>query len=442
MTTLATPPPPVEKLKPPEAAVATQRLMSVDALRGFDMFWIIGADSLVAGLHRLSPSGPTEFLANQLEHAGWQGFHFYDLIFPLFVFLVGVSIVFSLTKTIERAGQADAIKRVIRRGILLYVVGVLYSGGFIKPWPDMRLLGVLNRIALAYFFTGLLFCLFKPRALAGVCVGLLVGYWGLMTFIPIRDIQLTRPNIARLAEQAGDTETAAYFSDRRSPNPSTVKNSPAWAATQKLFYSTTNYVRAKYDDGYNLTDHLDFQYLPGKKWDTFYDPEGYLSTLPAIATCLLGVFAGFLLKSQAIAGQKKVLYLISFGILAAVLGWLWNFQFPVVKKIWTSSFVLVAGGYSAILLAVFYWLVDVVQFRAWCQPFVWMGMNSITIYLTKNMLGGTFSVLAQRFVGGDVKTFFDSHISGLGEMVVSIVGLLLAFWFVYFLHKRKIFLRL
>lgn len=442
MTTLATPPPPVEKFKSPQPAVATQRLMSLDALRGFDMFWIIGADALVYALHRLKSNDATEFLANQLDHADWQGFHFYDLIFPLFVFLVGVSIVFSLTKTIQRAGKADAIKRVIRRGVLLYVIGVIYSGGFTKPWPDMRLLGVLNRIALAYFFAGLLFCFFKPRALVGICVGLLVTYWALMTFVPIRDIQLTRPNIARLAEQAGDAETAAYFSNPDSPNPSTIRNSPAWAAAQKLFYSTTNYVRGKYDKGYNLSDHLDFQYLPGKKWDTFFDPEGYLSTIPAIATCLLGVFAGFLLQNQLITGQKKVLYLISFGIAAAVLGWLWNFQFPVVKKIWTSSYVLVAGGYSAILLGTFYWVVDVCQFRAWCQPFVWMGMNSITIYLTKNALGGSFRLLAQRFVGGDVKTFFDTRMSGLGEMAISIVGLLLAFWFVHFLYKRKIFLRL
>jgi predicted acyltransferase len=306
----------------------------------------------------------------------------------------------------------------------------------------MRLLGVLNRIALAYFFAGLLFCFFKPRALAGICVGLLITYWALMSFVPIRDIQLTRSNISRLAEQAGDADTAAYFSNPDSPNPSTVKNSPPWAGAQKLFYGTTNYVRGKYDKGYNLSDHFDFQYLPGKKWDTFFDPEGYLSTIPAIATCLLGVFAGFLLQNQLITGEKKVLYLISFGIAAAVLGWAWNFQFPVVKKIWTSSYVLVAGGYSAILLGTFYCIVDVWQLRTWCQPFVWMGMNSITIYLTKNMLGGTFSVLARRFVGGDVKTFFDTRISGLGEMVISIVGLLLAFWFVHFLYKRKIFLRL
>ena len=143
-----------------ESAPPSQRLMSVDALRGFDMFWIIGADSLVYALNRMSQTRGTSFLAEQLDHAEWAGFHFYDLIFPLFVFIVGVSLVFSLTKTIERAGRAEALKRVFRRGILLFAIGIFYSGGFTSPWPDIRLMGMLNRIALAYFSAGLLFCFF------------------------------------------------------------------------------------------------------------------------------------------------------------------------------------------------------------------------------------------------------------------------------------------
>src|SRR6267378_7386279 len=425
----------------PAATTTTQRLMSVDALRGFDMFWILGADSLVYALNRMSQNKATSFLAVQLEHADWQGFHFYDLIFPLFVFLVGVSLVFSLTKTIEQAGRAEALKRVFRRGALLFIIGILYSGGFTKQWPDMRLMGVLNRIALAYFFAGLLFCFFKSRTLVGTCTGLLLGYWALMTLVPIRDIQLTRSNIATLAEQAGDTKTAAYFADKDSPNPSTVRNSEAWAGARKLFYSTTNRVTGKFDKGYNLSDHTDFQLLPGKKYDTFFDPEGFLSTIPAIATCLLGVFAGFLLKNQTVPDQRKVIYLIAFGIAGVALGWLWHLQFPVIKKIWTSSYVLVAGGYSAILLGVFYLVVDVWEKRSWCQPLVWIGMNSITIYLAKNLLGG-FGRIATRFGGGDIKAFFDNRIAGLGDLVIAVIGLLLAFWFVHFLYRRKIFLRL
>src|SRR6266705_2457305 len=136
MTTLAQTPPP--EMKPAESAAAGPRLMSVDALRGFDMFWIIGADSLVYALNRMSQTGPTKFLADQLEHVEWAGFHLYDLIFPLFVFIVGVSLVFSLGRTIEREGRAAALKRLLWRTALMFVVALFFSGGFSSRWPDIR----------------------------------------------------------------------------------------------------------------------------------------------------------------------------------------------------------------------------------------------------------------------------------------------------------------
>jgi len=427
-------------------APAPQRLMSLDALRGFDMFWILGADSLVYALNRMSQTGPTKFLAYQLEHAEWQGFRFYDLIFPLFVFMVGASIVFSLTKTIAGSSRREAVKRVVIRGALLFLIGIFYSGGFTNPWPDMRLMGVLNRIALAYLGAGLLFIYFKPRALVGICAGLLVGYWALMTFVPIRDIQLEKNNLATLAEQAGDSQLAKQFREAGNVsaiNPSAIKDSPVWAASERMYLATTNRTTGKFDMGYNVACHLDFNYLPGKKWDLFWDPEGILSTLPAIATCLMGVFTGLLLMKQKIDDRRKVTLLIGLGVAAVVLGWVWGLQFPVIKKIWTSSYVLVAGGYSAILMGVFYLVVDVWKMRAWCQPFVWIGMNSITIYLTKNFLGGSFNRLSARLVGGDISSWLNAHVAkGCGDLAVAIVGLLLAFWFVRFLYKRQIFLRL
>ena len=242
-----------------ETKPAMQRLKAVDALRGFDMFIIIGADSLVYALHHLKENAVTNFLADQLEHAEWAGFHFYDLIFPLFVFLAGVSTVFSLTKTIATVGRGEAVKRVIRRGVILFIIGIFYSGGFSKGWPDMRLMGVLNRIAMAYLIGGLLFCFFKPKVLAAICASILIGYWALMTFVPIRDIQLTRNNIAKVAEAAGDKNVAAYYENEDSANPSTVRNSKAWAAAQRYFYGTTARVTGKFDKGYNLSDHIDFQ---------------------------------------------------------------------------------------------------------------------------------------------------------------------------------------
>jgi predicted acyltransferase len=161
-----------------------------------------------------------------------------------------------------------------------------------------------------------------------------------------------------------------------------------------------------------------------------------------VVTCLLGVFAGLLLRNPSATDMRKVTLLLSLGVAGVALGWLWSWQFPVIKKIWTSSYVLVAGGYSAILLGLFYLIVDVWKRRSWCQPFVWIGMNSITIYLTKNIIGD-FRGLARRFAGGDIKVFFDDQVTeGFGDMMISIVSLLLAFWFVHFLYKRKIFLRL
>lgn len=427
------------------AKPASTRLMSLDALRGFDMFWIIGADSLVYALSKLSQNPATQFLAYQLDHAEWAGFRFYDLIFPLFVFMVGASIVFSLTKIINESGRAGAMGRVLKRGLLLFVIGIIYSGGFTNPWPDMRLMGVLNRIALAYTAAGLLFCLFKPRTLAAICGGLLIGYWAMMNFIPIRDIQLEKTNLAALAEQAGDVKSAKLFRESgnaASINPSAIKDSPVWAMTETMYAATTNRVTGKFDAGLNVANHFDFEHLPGRKWDLFFDPEGILSTLPAIATCLLGVFAGLLLQSGTFSNDKKLAWLFGAGVACVALGWLWGLQFPVIKKIWTSSYVLVAGGYSAILLGTFYLVVDVWKYQKWCQPFVWMGMNAITIYLVKNFLGGTFNRLSARLVGGDIKLWLDAHVAkGLGDLIISIVGLLLAFWLVRFLYQKKIFLR-
>ncbi len=443
----------------PTTAFTTPRLMSVDALRGFDMFWIIGAEALVHAFNRMSQGGApagadgthrfslTGFLADQFEHVDWAGFHFYDLIFPLFIFIMGVSLVFSLSKQIAAGGRKEALKRLTRRFVLLFIVALLYSGGFTNPWPDMRLLGVLNRIALCYFFGGLIFIFFKPKAMAAIAMALLVGYWALMNFVPIRDLQLENDHLAQLAENEGDAQMAASLRGgktitRDGKNFSTNSRSAPYQWVQAKYASTLQTTHGKFEPGLNLANHFDYKYLPGKKWDVYWDPEGFLSTIPAIGTCLLGVFAGLLLRSRAHDDRTKLFYLFSFGIAAVILGFVWGLQFPVVKKIWTSSFVLVAGGYSAILMGIFYWMVDVMKWQGWCQPFVWMGMNSITIYVTSSVIGG-FRRLAGRFVGGDVRNFFDLHVAkGTGDLLVAFVGLALAFWFVYFLYRRKIFLRL
>jgi predicted acyltransferase len=396
------------------------RLLSLDALRGFDMFWILGGDELIQACYRVcgSPkSGPLAVLHEQFEHCDWQGFHLEDLIFPLFVFIAGVSLVFSLTKTIEREGRQVAIARIIRRGLLLIACGIIYYGGISKGWGDVRLLGVLQRIGLAYALAGLMFCFLKPRGLAIACLGILIGYWALMTFVPIRDIHLDDDSIHALRDRTGIADPHA------------------------LFTATTATVSGHFEPGYNVSDHLDFQYLPGRKWDTYYDPEGMLSTLGAIATCLLGVFAGLLLRNRTVGDRRRLTLMVVAGVAMVVVGLLWGIQFPVVKKIWTSSFVLVAGGWSLLLLAAFHWLIDVRGWKGWTAPLVWIGMNAITVYLIENMV--PLHTISSRFLGGPLQGLLNHSVAGgLGDLVVISGQFALILLIAWYLHRKQIFMRL
>jgi predicted acyltransferase len=313
-----------------------------------------------------------------MEHCEWAGFHFYDLIFPLFVFLVGVSIVFSLDRMLEQRGKPATIRRIVQRSVLLFLLGIFYTGGIANGFAKVYMAGVLHRIAVAYFFAALIYCYFRPRAMAVICAALLIGYWVLLTFVPV-------PGIGP---------------------PS-------------------------YEQGKNLAYYLDQNYLPGLKF------EGtLLSTLAAVANCLLGIFAGLLLKNRAVSDRAKVRWLLGTGAASLALGLLWSLQFPIIKLLWTSTYVLVACGLSALLLGAFYQVIEIWQWRRWAQPFVWLGMNALTIYIMASIVN--FRKLAGRFAGGDVTTFFGTY----SELVLAVVTLVLVFWAVNFLYRRKIFLRL
>ncbi len=398
-----------------DAKSSGQRLVSVDALRGFDMFWIIGADALVQALNRMSQTPFTRFLAAQLDHADWAGFRFYDLVFPLFLFIVGVSIVLSMDRLLATAGRKGALLRIARRSVLLFVLGVFYYGGVTRAWPDVQLSGVLPRIALCYFVAATLYVLLPRKGIVAAAALCLAVYWALLTFVPFPDVQL-------MHDKVGKKETQAQ-------------------APAVLFSGEAKTVSGTFEEGHNLTHYVDARWLPGKKRNLYYTNEGLLSTIPAVATTLLGVMAGWLLTSARWSGRQKVAWLLAAGALGVLLGLLWGLQFPVIKRIWTSSYVLVAGGYSAAVLGGFYLVVDVWGKRAWCQPFVWMGTNAITVYLVENILGG-FNSIAARLVGGDVQQFADRHIAkGCGDLLIAAVGIVLAFLFVRFLYQRKIFLR-
>ena len=382
--------------KPPIlSSISNDRLMSLDAFRGFIMFWIVGGEALAHALTKLDgvQSEVLNTLIIQLQHVSWEGFRFYDLIFPSFVFIVGASVAFSLGKLQASGSRRAAVRRVIWRGFLLWLIGIIYYGGISNGLYDaetnkgVRLLGVLQRIGICYLVTGLLFIYLPVRGLVVAFLVLLGGYWALLSFVA-------------------------------APGQETVS----------------------FEAGRNITNWFDSKYLPFSKWSGAYDPEGILSTLPAIATCLLGVFAGLLLKNEGLSRGKKVLLFFGVGVIFVFFGHLWGGYHPVIKCLWTSSFVILAGGWSLILLALFYLVIDVVQLKKWAMPFVWIGMNPIVIYLLSSVLD--FNHIAKRVLGGSVGDWADGILPGLGALLIAVGGMFLIFWLCQTLYKRKVFFRI
>jgi len=365
------------------------------------MFFIVGMEEVFEALSKMFPMTPS--LNDRLQHAPWAGFHFYDLIFPLFAFIIGTSLVFSLSKSIATEGRAATTRKVLKRSLILFVLGILYYEGIGGGIQHIRILGVLQRLALCYCGAGLAFVWLvtssgpdQPQVGRGVptaplplillTASLLVGYWVMLTFIPV-------PGFG-----AGD-----------------------------------------FAEGHNLTNWLDKIYLPLRKWDGDHDPEGLLSTLPAVGSSLLGVLAGLLLKNPSVEPARKIRLLVVWGCAGVIAALVWHLQFPIIKKIWTSSFVLFTAGLSSLLLALFYSLIDIKNHRRWCQPFVWIGMNSITIYLIVRVV--KLEEIAKCFVGGEIHSGLENIRPGLGDLLTALLALSFSFPICRFLYQRKIFLR-
>ncbi len=362
----------------------SERLASIDALRGFDMFWIVGGDDVARALGKWWGGPHGEQFAEQFEHVDWEGFRFYDLIFPLFLFVVGVVLPFSLRKYTSGAHPRTApIGRIVRRVALLFFCGLLYNNLLQFHFDALRITGVLQRIAICYGAAALLYLFLKVRARAILFVAILLGYWAILALVPSPE------------SRAGD-----------------------------------------YTKETNLAGYVDRHYLPGKIYQSFYgygDNEGLLSTIPAIATSLLGVFAGEWLLSN------RNQWLKSFGLAVAGLACLglgvtWGHVFPVIKILWTSSYLLIAGGWSLILLSLFYTVIDVIKLRAWAFFFIVIGMNAITIYLATHFI--PFDDIAQKFLGGVARYSGDFKLAVIPLGVLALEWLLL-----YHLYRNRIFLR-
>lgn len=395
-----------------------QRIVAVDALRGFTMFWIIGGDSLAKSLAMIGKDSLVLLtLAKQLTHAEWIGFHFYDAIFPTFLFLVGVSIVLSLDRLVADHGRRAAFFRIVYRSSQLFALGVLYSGGITRQWPDVSLAGVLQRIALCYLVAASLYLVLPRWGITTAIAGCLIGYNVLLSYVPYPDLDLKHATVGRKGTQADAL-----------PIDTLLENTSAMTAGQFV-------------EGKNLTHYVDLRWLPGKKRNLYYTNEGLLSTIPAVATTLFGILAGWVLKSHHFQTTRKGLLLLTVGLSGIVLGYVWGEWAPIIKRIWTPSYCLVASGYASTALGLFTLVIDVWQWRRWSTPFLWIGANALALYILVNLID--CETLAMRFVGGDLAIWLDKTIKpGSAVFLNTLVALALPMLFARFLYQRKLFIRL
>jgi len=370
-----------------KASLVTGRLHSLDALRGFDMFWIMGGEGIFFALATLTGWPFFQWWSNQLHHAPWHGFRLYDMIFPLFLFVAGISFPFSLAKRYHGAENRKSLYRhIFKRGLVLILLGIMYNNAIDFDFANLRYASVLGRIGLAWMFAALIFINANLKSRIIWLWGILIFYWLLLRFFPAHDLGATHP------------------------------------------FSMEG----------NLAGYIDRILLPGRFCCYEYgDSEGLLSALPAISTALLGMLTGQFIMSNYLSDKplRKVLYMIAAAIGLIILGSIWNVVFPINKYLWSSSFVCYVGGLSLLLFCLFYLVIDIWKIKKWTFFFTVIGLNSITIYLAGRVIDFDY---ASKFL-------FDGFIAlfpvGWLEVLSATAVFSTAWIFMYILYKKKIFLK-
>ena len=365
----------------------SRRLLSLDTLRGFDMLFIMGFAGLVSAVCAIFPSGVTDALSQTMGHAEWHGFTHHDTIFPLFLFIAGISFPFSLAKQRAAGHSTGAIyRKIITRGVVLVLLGIIYNGLFKLDFENLRYASVLGRIGIAWACAAVLFLNFRTSTRIGIAVAILLGYWALLRYAIAPD---------------------------------------ALAGAGSLSYEG------------NIVGYIDRIALPGRLCYDGFDPEGLVSTIPAIVTAMLGMLTGEFVRrpEQSISGSRKALYMFLAAIALAVVGSLWNEVLPVNKKLWTSSFVCVVAAYSLGMFAIFYYIIDVKGYKRWTLFFKVIGLNSITIYLAQRIID--FKKIGLFFVGGAV----DLCPEDWGTVISRTAYVAVCWIFLYFLYKKNTFLK-
>ena len=359
------------------------RLKSLDALRGFDMLFIMGLSQIVTGVCAAFGFGDGCWLVRQMHHVAWHGFSHHDTIFPLFLFIAGLAFPFSCAKMRERGWSVSRIcGKIAWRAFALVMLGMIYNGLLVKGFGEVRWASVLGRIGLAWAFAALLYLAFSLRVRIAVAVGLLVGYWVVMRYAVV---------------------------------PGAPTGADPWSAD------------------WNFAAYIDRLLLPNAKYG---DPEGVLSTFPAVVTAMLGMFTGEFVRWRGRLGDGvKALVMLAAAALLLAVGLVGSSWMPINKKLWTSTFVLVAGAYSIAIFAVFYWIVDVKMWSRWTYFFRVVGMNAITVYLLQKIVD--FDAVSKFFVGG-VAGILPSTWAG----VLVATGHLATCWLVLlFLYRKSTFLK-
>ncbi len=358
-----------------------KRLLSVDALRGFDMLLISGGAEFLVRLKGKAGVPWVDLLSDQMTHPAWNGFTFYDFIFPLFLFIAGVSLSYSISKSLNLgSSQSKIYSKAFKRMIILILLGILYKNAPIPLFEptQIRLGSVLGRIGIATFATTLLFVNYNWKSRLIWIAGILLAYYLLLILVPV----------------------------------------PGYGAGNLTFEG-------------NLVGWFDRTFLPGRLRQVTYDELGILTQFPALCLTILGAWAGEILQK----GERTTDSLLVIGFGCLIIGLLWGLVFPINKHLWSSSFILLTSGMSFIFLAGFYWLIDVRGISGWAFFFKVIGMNSLLIYYTYRFVDVYFT--SELIFGG----FYDLVAEPWQPVLQAIGAVVLVWLFLYAMYRAKIFIK-
>ncbi len=373
------------------SVASSERLVSLDVFRGLT----------IAGMILVNSPGTWDYVYPALRHSKWNGCTPTDIIFPFFMFIVGVALTYSLSKKIEQNdSQHKIILQIVRRSIIIFLLGIFLNGFPFFNLSTLRIPGVLQRIAIAYLISSIIFLEFNKRSIAVISVGILLIYWGVMTLIPV-------PGVGN-ANLEPATNLGAWL-DR------SVFGTHLWGQTM------------------------------------VWDPEGILSTMPSIVTTLIGILTGYLLRSEKDKLTKTV-NLFVWGNLFLVLGIIWDIWFPINKNLWTSSYVIYTSGLALNFLGVCYWFIDVKGFKGWSKPFQIFGLNAIVAYFLSETIETIIDVINVSDSNStnliSLKGYLFSHIflpwmSAINASLAwAICYVILIFALVSILYYKKMFIRI